>query len=864
MNRKTKNFTPSEVEHMLHKSISDDETIPENEAVTDIDENQRTMTEGGVALDRDSSSGLGNGGVAPDAGTPHLPRFGKYKVVRKIGSGGMGCVYEGRHPDLDIPVAIKTIRNDHGHAHAFVDRFIREARIATKLSHAHVVRVYDADRDGDAYFIVQEFVDGKNLREVIEDSPLKRLELKEAVEITIAITTALIEAEKHSIVHRDIKPSNILISSDGVVKLADMGLAKQYEPDADANESDYELTNSGSSMGSPCYMAPEQIVNSKNVDIRADIYSLGATLYHMVTGELPFAGHSSKEIMMKRLHEQTPDPDAVHQNLPPAITRIISGMMAKSRSDRYQSPSELLVDLEAFLNPPRSRRWIGFAAAAVIGLMLMLWHSTAERGRVAEQLARVETELGSGDYAGALSVLNDVSRTTGSDDRLLYAYGLCYLHVNDMGKLLTVREQLQSTPLGSEMAGHLEALLYLRDNDPEAAEGVIAEWLPTATAKLPFMHSKGLILRARGREHEALDTFRNALNEPAFFDFQRLAIIDSLADMLAATGALPEAKGLYENVLSRTDARHVPPHTYANYAVTLVQAGDVDHAQRVLSEIPEGDPAFDIAAHLRRQMAPAAHADTVAETMAMIDDIAAAVTGNRANTDRWTSTPILLTILPLDNDGTSRTQLGVADMWHDLLVDMIREHTGFPVVDRESLQHILRELQLNAAELGSDQARLKIGRLLPATVLIRGSFSEIDPERTVTLRLIDVETTEIVAAVRKTTANSTRADLIAKLGAKLAATLRDHYPIAGRVTDTSGERVEVNIGSYHGLREGQRLAVYANAASPNPRLLRSRPALAVGRVTGLDKFAATITVDEPVGPIEPGALIISGEETVEE
>lgn len=274
---------------------------------------------------------------------PTPKQIGKYLVVCRIGSGGMGDVYKGQHPQLDIPVAIKTIKKELISHTTSVERLIREAKLALKINHPNVVRVFDVDSDGVTHFIVQEYIEGENLNDYIQSRPNHVVESAYAVRIAIGIAQALIATNRHGIVHRDIKPANILLTLQGEPKLADLGIARQI-PSSSSTESD--ITHSHSSVGSPAYMSPEQIENPKLVDVRSDIYSLGVTMYQMVTGELPFASQSMRELMRNHVDMRAIDLPIVNPQVPIALSSIIGKMMAKQADERYQTPEELIAALE--------------------------------------------------------------------------------------------------------------------------------------------------------------------------------------------------------------------------------------------------------------------------------------------------------------------------------------------------------------------------------------------------------------------------------------------------------------------------------------------------------------------------------------
>ena len=215
------------------------------------------------------------------------PYFPQLEILERVGYGGMGVVYKARQKELDRFVALKILRPDFENDPGFAERFQREARALAKLNHPHIVTVYDFGKQGDLYFFLMEFVDGTSLRHVEQSG---RLSCKEALGIVPQVCDALQYAHEQGVVHRDIKPENILISKEGQVKIADFGLAKiarSSDELSNADESGKQLTGTREVIGTPHYMAPEQVEHPTEVDHRADIFSLGVVLYEMLTGELP-------------------------------------------------------------------------------------------------------------------------------------------------------------------------------------------------------------------------------------------------------------------------------------------------------------------------------------------------------------------------------------------------------------------------------------------------------------------------------------------------------------------------------------------------------------------------------------------------
>jgi|GEM_PF-224943 len=263
--------------------------------------------------------------------------IGGYELIETLGRGAMGVVYKARQVSIDRIVAIKLLKRSLSRSEVFVERFFREARTAAKLNDPNIVQAIDAGFDQGYHYFVMEFVDGPTAGERLKDGPLDE---SEALKITRDVAQALAHAQLNGIVHRDIKPGNIMLTGDGRAKLADLGLAKNFEADS-------SLTVAGKALGTPYYMSPEQARGEANLDTRSDIYSLGATLYHLVTGSVPFEGETPAIVLSKRLSEPAPSPRDRRPELSLAANRLIRRMMAKDPDRRYQTAEDLVADVEA-------------------------------------------------------------------------------------------------------------------------------------------------------------------------------------------------------------------------------------------------------------------------------------------------------------------------------------------------------------------------------------------------------------------------------------------------------------------------------------------------------------------------------------
>src|SRR5215212_7180947 len=280
-----------------------------------------------------------------------------YRLMEKCGKGAMATVYKARQESLDRVVAIKVLPKKMNDNAEFVDRFYKEGRAAARLSHNNIVQAYDVGYSPEGFhFFVMEFIEGKTLYDAMQPPPVgegRAFTEAEALDIMIQMADALAHAHDRALIHRDVKPKNILLTPRGTAKLTDLGLARSTD-DKEAAESEV-----GKAYGTPYYISPEQIRGEVDIDFRADIYSLGATLYHMVTGRPPFDGETPSAVRHKHLKEPLVPPDHINESLSAGISEIVEVAMAKRREERYASTKDMLEDLRAVANnqaPTHARR----------------------------------------------------------------------------------------------------------------------------------------------------------------------------------------------------------------------------------------------------------------------------------------------------------------------------------------------------------------------------------------------------------------------------------------------------------------------------------------------------------------------------
>jgi serine/threonine-protein kinase len=270
-------------------------------------------------------------------------RIGNYDILDRLGAGGMGTVFKAHHRRMKRVVALKVLTPGVARSERFADRFQREVETIARLTHPNIVMAFDADEGEAGPFLVMEFVDGRDLASEVEKSG--PLSVADAVDRIVQAARGLEYAHARGIVHRDIKPGNILRNADGVVKVADLGLARLTAPDGVPGWTT-SLTEAGMVVGTAEYMSPEQAVDSGEVDHRADVYSLGCTLYFLLIGHAPYQATSIMALLLKHRDAPIPRVRDARPAVPPELEAVCRRMIAKSPEDRYQSMTEVVRELE--------------------------------------------------------------------------------------------------------------------------------------------------------------------------------------------------------------------------------------------------------------------------------------------------------------------------------------------------------------------------------------------------------------------------------------------------------------------------------------------------------------------------------------
>ncbi|MCA9229787.1 MAG: serine/threonine protein kinase [Planctomycetales bacterium] len=397
--------------------------------------------------------------------------IGDYHVLRRLGSGGMAEVYLAEQKSLGRQVALKVLHPRLASDGNYVQRFLNEARAAASLVHPNIVQIYEVGQAAGVHFIAQEYVQGDNLAHVMRREGAFPPGL--VLEVLRQVVSALCKAQELAIVHRDLKPENILLSRSGEIKVADFGLARVLNVDSKT------LTQVGVTMGTPLYMSPEQI-EGKSVDARSDIYSLGITCYHLLSGEPPHDGDTALAIAVQHLNSKPRPLDEVRHDLSPRLTRIVHRMMSKQPEGRQSSPHELLAELRNLSNEAVEEGWAEGSESWSLVEKIAASNTAAEATAELSKLMRAESGLA------------HASRSWG---RIAAALLLAIVAGGAIGLLTRPSYYLAGprtsvVPIRSSAAAQL---YHAKMNDSEAAWRAVWEEFPDADSYLHQLARQGLV-----------------------------------------------------------------------------------------------------------------------------------------------------------------------------------------------------------------------------------------------------------------------------------------------------------------------------------------------------------------------------------
>ena len=454
--------------------------------------------------------------VQPDLSGRSL---GDYRVLRRLGRGGMADVYLAEQSSLRRRVALKVLRGDLAAEESYVRRFHNEAHAAAALVHANIVQIFEVGCVEGVHFIAQEYVEGTNLKQLV--SRHGTLDVKRAVLIMRQVAAALHKAGKQGIIHRDIKPENILIGPDGEAKVADFGLAR-----VTGDSSKLDLTQIGMTMGTPLYMSPEQ-VEGRPLDSSSDIYSLGVTCYHMLAGRPPFEGETALSVAVQHLKNQPPPLESLCPEIPPQLSRIVHKMLAKTPADRYKSAADLLRDLRQVPVEGLESDWSSGLLDLDTTEQLTLSDSPIEATRRLEIVMAQTMVQPAGRVAWHKWLLVLL---------LVFGLGCALAWATRPPAVLEIgpSEQVPGIPrMGSAKEQFLYAWWTVENTNPEAYESVIEFFREDDPQDKPW------ILRAK--QQLARLYLANDEDELALKIFDQLAELDSTEEQFCAVGLAGQA-----------------------------------------------------------------------------------------------------------------------------------------------------------------------------------------------------------------------------------------------------------------------------------------------------------------------------------
>jgi WD40 repeat protein/serine/threonine protein kinase len=419
----------------------------------------------------------------PDAIPPELARHERYRVVRLLGVGGMGAVYEAEHLVMQRPVALKIIRRAYTARADALERFRREVRAAARLSHPNIVATTDAEDAGETHFLVMEYVEGTDLGRLVQErGPLR---VDRACDYVRQAALGLQYAFEQGMVHRDLKPHNLMLAPDGRVKILDFGLARFASEAASAG-----VTGTGMVLGTVDYIAPEQADRARQADIRSDIYSLGCTLYHLLAGQPPFPAGTPIQKVMAHVEKKPQPLTELRPDLPEGLMPVLERMMAKNPRHRYQTPAEVALALLPFTIPPppkprrRSRLVIATAILFFLVAGLAVYRFATDNGELVIQTGNDDVEVIVSKSGKVVKIID-----TKSGKHVTLNSGEYELALKDGPEGLILSPDKMTLKRGETVlatitrAGYLGGALPEKPSSEKAPNGLIAWWRADGNAR---------------------------------------------------------------------------------------------------------------------------------------------------------------------------------------------------------------------------------------------------------------------------------------------------------------------------------------------------------------------------------------------
>ncbi|MDP2898457.1 MAG: protein kinase [bacterium] len=679
--------------------------------------------------------------------------LGKYRLVKMLGKGGMGEIYLAEHTELRKLVAIKIISEQLMHSPQFTSLFKREARSAARLQHPYIARVFDYGEEKGKCFYVMDYIQGQSLADIIDTSG--RFPLKKALEIFRQMLEALDHAHQAGIIHRDIKPSNILIDESGAVKLLDFGLARSvYAEDS--------LTAVGQSPGgTPSYTSPEQR-RGDPTDARTDIYSAGVTMFEMLTGALPRDVASPRERLSSALNKTINPLQKVRAS---QAINVVMKCLAEP-GERYKTAQEVLADVRRIERGMQQQRWVirsaaGAVAAAAAAVIVVL-ALTPPKLQATDAVKYLEEDK----FSRAAKLFAEMTRKNPSDVKSRYGLGLSYVGLGELERAKVEFEKI-ATSAGQDTTADEEGLARVAyaSSDEDEALRICQEAIDTGKEHTLVHVTLGDIHRLRNQLDQAVEEYQKALARKPMFSYQ-----------------LAEA--------------------YAGLGYVLMKKGDYDKAMEAVKNAEEKKSGDDVSAFLREEIARKTDAARQERIGDLVDELIkqAERTQQTPPADTYESRPVAVAILDLKRTGLALDRAGEYEMLMFHLSRALQEGRRVTVVEREVLEALLTELRLGTTDLADPSAALRLGKFLPAGLIVAGTLRGEKGRFGVDLRLVETETSGLKKMLsQERQGDETTVEFAERLAKRLTNEVRQLYPLKARILKVDAKEATLNIGSKHGL-----------------------------------------------------------------
>ena len=728
-------------------------------------------------------------------------KLGRYEIIEECGRGAMGVVYKALDPKIQRHVALKVIRWDRNPAgREPFELFEKELRIAGKLSHPQIVRIYDAGEWEGTAFYAMEYVEGKSLAERLqEQGPLP---CEDALQIMDQVAGALSFAHNENIIHRDIKTQNILLDQKGRAKVTDFGIARLASQ---------AMTHPGSLVGTPHYSSPEQIQGIA-VDARSDIFSLGVVIYEALTGANPFSGETMAETLGKIQTLTPPPPSSLIRDIPPEVDRLVLKALAKEPSKRYQGADEIRRDIE---------RVVKRASESTFTVPGSFEQHDKERPFPGKRFPRLVLGLIAPlILAGAFLLYRygPFPNTYETRQAGLYHQGYSELfqgHNDEAGRLFN-----RLLAMGRQKDKGLEglAMLSLRQGEEDKALE-LSKQAVQANPENMYAHAlQGEVHFRRGELDLAMEFYRQAERLTSEVKWQQAGVRNMMGRILSAEGRKEEALAYYQEAIEQ-DPTFRP--AYDNLGSLLGSMGRSGESIKVLEELLSLDPGNEKALALVKQQKQylgfrenKEKLDWLRKWVREFDReiketgaVKPSIKGHGVEKP-WSSRPLTVAFYDIEEKGTPPEREGETLFLQLGILEGLRESGRVSIVDREKFELLLNELQLSRTELVDPSRALAIGRVIGAETVVTGVAARYREELQVVFKGIEVETTYLKITLSGEKGRpETIPEFSNRIARELLKKITRSYPLKGIVKKVDGERVWMDIGRSVGVKPGLRFRV---------------------------------------------------------